>query len=416
MPGVGRFARGTSGATAILFALVLPVMAMATAAALQYTYLVQQRNVLQGAADAAAVGGAKQLSLANSVVGATDAATAIVHAALGSVAAGVTDSVTAAVVDANTGVDVTVVRAMPSFFARLLGNGDLLSVRAHSVAHLVGDTTPICIIGLDPRQKGTISLDTSAVVQAPGCAAYSNSRHPWSITSVANAVLKTALTCAVGGKQGNFPNFSPQPKSGCPAISDPLAARVPPSVGPCTKQNYVASAFVQLAPGVYCGGLTISGPNAAVTLMSGTYIIKDGPLKVTNGGSLTGTNVGFYLTGTGAVLDFEANSTIGLTAPSIGTMAGMLFFEDRTNSAGALHQVLSNNAQTLLGTIYLPQGRFYVGSNAPVAGSSAYTIVVADTVELSAGPTLVLNTNYGATDIPVPAGVGPQSGFIRLTQ
>jgi hypothetical protein len=49
----------------------------------------------------------------------------------------------------------------------------------------------------------------------------------------------------------------------------------------------------------------------------------------------------------------------------------------------------------------------YIDANKPIADQSAYTIVVARRVELYSGPNLVLNTDYGGTDVPVPKGVGP---------
>ncbi len=82
---------------------------------------------------------------------------------------------------------------------------------------------------------------------------------------------------------------------------------------------------------------------------------------------------------------------------------------------GQQFEIYSNNARNLLGTIYLPQGRLYVAANNPVSDQSAYTIVVARRFTLSEGPTMVLNTNYGATDIPVPNGVGPNIST-QLTQ
>jgi hypothetical protein len=35
-------------------------------------------------------------------------------------------------------------------------------------------------------------------------------------------------------------------------------------------------------------------------------------------------------------------------------------------------------------------------------------------LHLYSGPNLVLNTDYGATDVPVPMGVGPSSAKIFL--
>ena len=133
------------------------------------------------------------------------------------------------------------------------------------------------------------------------------------------------------------------------------------------------------------------------------------------GSSLTGTDVGLHFSGPGASLQFDGDSSISLTAPKTGEMAGLLISEDRTNPEDQKFNILSNDARTLLGTIYLPQGRLFVGANKPIADQSAYTIVVARMFNLSEGPTMVLNTNYGSTDVPVPDGVGP-NGTAQLTR
>jgi hypothetical protein len=125
--------------------------------------------------------------------------------------------------------------------------------------------------------------------------------------------------------------------------------------------------------------------------------------------TLEGQNVGFYIHGTSDI-DFGASSTINLTAPKYGPLAGILFFEDRAAPLLRKHSIISNDARTLLGTIYLSRGLLYVGANNPVADKSAYTVLVARSIQMDAGPNLVLNTNYYATDIPVPQGVGPTSG------
>src|SRR4051795_8554593 len=65
-----------------------------------------------------------------------------------------------------------------------------------------------------------------------------------------------------------------------------------------------------------------------VTLLSGIYVIDNGPLVVDHGGALTGSNVGLYFTGDKGGLLFDVDSTIRLTAPKDGPMAGLLFFEN----------------------------------------------------------------------------------------
>ena len=44
------------------------------------------------------------------------------------------------------------------------------------------------------------------------------------------------------------------------------------------------------------------------------------------------------------------------------------------------------------------------------------TIIVANALLLYGGPELVLNTNYTATPVPVPSGVGPKNATITLAQ
>ena len=79
-----------------------------------------------------------------------------------------------------------------------------------------------------------------------------------------------------------------------------------------------------------------------------------------------------------------------------------------------LHQISSNNARRLLGTIYLSKSIFLVDSDAPVASESAYTAIVAGRIWLQKGPVLTLNANYQDTNVPVPPGL--LSDTIRLVK
>ena len=288
-------------------------------------------------------------------------------------------------------------------------------VSATAKAKMVGGA-PICVIGLEQDQNSTIDMDKSASLSAPNCSIYSNSKKQFGLVAKNFAVIKAAFICSAGGKSSPGPgSFSPEPKVDCPVLPDPMASRMQPTAGGCVGNNLVINGLMTtLSPGTYCGGLTITN-SAKVTLNPGIYIFKDGPLIVSGGGTMTGVNVGMHFSGVGATLKFDPNSSIALTAPKSGDMAGVLISEGRTNPVGQQFDILSNNARTLLGTIYLPNGRLHVGANAPVGDQSAYTIVVARRFTLSEGPTMVLNTNYSSSDIPVPAGVGP-SGTTALIQ
>jgi hypothetical protein len=276
---------------------------------------------------------------------------------------------------------------------------------------------PICVIGLDERSLFSVGLDKNAKLEAPGCAIYSNSRSPFGLYARNRASMRAAFICSAGGREMNGPGtYVPSPQQDCPVLKDPLAQRPAPSVGVCKEHDLVVSGrSVTLSPGTYCGGITVTR-NAAVTFEPGEYIMRDGPLHVEQNGSITGSHVGFYMTGRGAIVNFEAASNISLTAPKTGTMAGILFSEDRASPTWQMHRIMSNNARMLLGTIHLPRGSLLIGATAPIADQSAYTIVVVRQFILTEGPTMVLNSNYGATDVPVPNGVGPNASKAVLSQ
>jgi hypothetical protein len=70
-----------------------------------------------------------------------------------------------------------------------------------------------------------------------------------------------------------------------------------------------------------------------------------------------------------------------------------------------VHTVSARNATNLTGTIYMPNANFIVNPTATVGENSAYTAIVAKRLIVENGPTLVLNTNYEDTPVPVPDGI-----------
>jgi hypothetical protein len=275
---------------------------------------------------------------------------------------------------------------------------------ANSVARVVGRPN-ICVLGLDPSEGGTISLEQHALVTGQDCAVFSNSSHSNGIKAKNSSTLTARFICSRGGKEGGPGNFSPEPVTDCPSFEDPLAMRPEPAAQSCLETGLIIDGGTRtLQPGTYCGGITVKG-GATVTLDPGIYIIKSGPLLVTGGAELRGEYVGFYYTGTGALFNFTQSSTISLSAPKDGMMAGLLMFESRSQSTSAVHRIMSDNARVLLGTIYLPRGVLKIDANNPIADQSAYTAIVARAMRLYGGPHLVLNTNYNLTPIPVPDGI-----------
>jgi Flp pilus assembly protein TadG len=443
------------GGVLVLVALLFPVLATFSAAAMDYASLVKRRTELQRAADIGSIAGVNQFKLANADDAAairTAQAMALAQARNGS---GRIPTVTAEVVNNHSGVRLKLTDQVPLSFGRML-NVPTLEVSVASTAKLAG-TTRLCLLALDRLAMGAFHLESAARITATDCSLYSNSANPEGIQGE-NAAVATALsTCSAGGYTGSGANFTPPPSTGCPALRDPLIDRQGPVPGRCVNLGFsvdpkklvdglddpayginVVSGSVTLQPGTYCGGLHVT-KGATVTLQPGIYIIKDGPLVVDKDASFIGVNTGFYFTGVRGGLLFDEKSNISLTAPKDGLLAGLLLFEDRNAIVPAIlplplsgkgkakpapgggvalreYRIISDNARTLLGTIYLPLGRLIIDSKKPVADQSAYTVIIARTINLYDGPNLMLNARYGSSDVPVPTGVGPSSADTQLTQ
>jgi hypothetical protein len=386
---------------------MLPALLGGITAGTEYSRIIARRAQMQRAADNAAMVAAKELTLANADSRVTEVAKAAARAALPPVANGTETAIDGTVQDSRTAVVVTISETIPFMMGHLVGWPEA-DVGVRAVAKLTGGKRRLCMIGLETSSSTeAIRLEQYAKLHADKCDVQSDSKSAEGIKTFNDASLKADRICSAGGyKAAKLASFSPTPVTDCPQIGDPLAGRNPPPVGGCDYTNKIVSQEEPLDPGVYCGGLRIAQGGVA-KLSPGIYTMLDGKLVVASGSKISGENVGFYFKGASSVLDIDPATYVSLTAPKSGALAGILFFEDRSAPLARKFRIASESARQLLGTIYLPRGMFYVGSNSPVASESAYTVVVARQVRMDAGPTLVLNSNYSGTDIPVPDGVGP---------
>ncbi len=407
------FINDSRGVAITLAAFAIPVLLLAVGAGLDYGYLFLQERRLQAAVDAAAISAARELRLASTDTSHIDPVVqGVLLANLPQHHGGVEASAT--VIRRPLSVRVEATQVPDMFIMDKLAGAQNLTISAQAVARLVGGTS-VCVIGLDDSAAGTVSLDSNSELSASSCAVYSNSSDNRGLSSNSNSVLLAALICSAGGADGQPFNFDPEPLTDCPTIEDPLADRPAPPVGSCTAHDReIKDITTTIGPGVYCGGLRIDG-NARVHLSPGIYVIKDGPFNVDSNSEIDGEHVAFYLTGAGSTFRFASNAKVTLSAPTDGPLAGLLFFEARNSPPLRQHQILSNYARELVGTIYLPNGRFIIDADNEVADQSAYTAIVARRIELFSGPKLVLNTDYGLTDVPVPDGLGGAGQSVVLT-
>ena len=407
----------------LTFAIAMPMIIGAVGIAVDYSLANQTRSKMQAVADAAALSAAREFQMARADPAKISAvAKNFVRAELADVA------VDTKIDPRALSVQVQLTRDVEPTISKVVWQGKI-HLQVAATASMSGGM-PLCLLALDQKAKGTVTLRKNARLTAPGCVVNSNSKNPSGLMSMDDAVLQAGVICSAGGKvKTKNSNYAPEPLTDCPILPDPLATRQGPTNFTCNhKGKIVEGGAVTLAPGVYCGGLVIR--NAQVTLSPGIFIVKDGPLIVDGNAYLRGSNVALYMKGPGANLNFGVATTIDLTAPKDGPLTGILIFDDPTGaSAPELsgkhpkvdkspreHQILSDNARTLLGTIYMPKGRLIVDATRPIADKSAYTVLVVQQLDLYEGPNLVLNSDYNASNIPVPKGVGPYGGTVALTQ
>lgn len=412
---LARFLAHRTGSIALVTALAAPALIGCLGIAADYLVLLQSRTKLQSAADAAALASVQELDIAGTTT-----------AQIGSIAKAYVERATRETVTADQkgasqlqsgmiSIAVQVDRKSSSVSVELsepwspvvLGflSPAATPIMVRAKAHSIGKRLA-CVVGLAPLAPPGVQLWADARLEAVGCDVYSNTALPTGLVLNDNATLKANLICVAGGYVAIAPGaVSPKPVTDCPPFEDPLAKRSPPPASGCDYlAKIILNKTVSLDPGVYCGGLTILG-NSHVTLNPGVYVIRDGLLKIGDTASMVGENVGFYLTGTLTLMAIDNGTTIDLTAPKDGPLAGILFFEDRDALPLRIHHIGSNNAHRLIGTIYLPAGILLVDANAPVADNSAYTAIISRSLQLRQGPDLVLHGDYTLTDVPVPDGL-----------
>ena len=403
-----------SGFVMVMMIVTLTALLAFLGLAIDVGYQQYSKVRMQTAADAAALGGARELAASGS--------SNLVSAAQGDAAVnGYTNSQNSVTVRVNhppttgyytsdnTAVEVLIYQKVPTFFLQVLGftSG---SVRARAVAHVGGGGGGgTCFFTLDPSMPNAFSVSNGVNVSS-SCGIMVNSNSATALTATGGAHLSAPYISVVGKYTiSNGATISPAPTQGATAASNPFASLAPPSVGGCTYTNYsVPYGTVTLNPGTYCNGLNIGG-GATVTMNAGTYIMKGGGMHFAGGSHVTGAGVMIYDTYGGGysyqpiILDNGTSET--LTAPTTGTYAGILMFQDPTVVGGAASTFAGGTNANLTGTLYFPTTALSFSNGA----SAAYTIIVADSVNFTGGVTL--NNNYSS----LPGG-SPIKGSVALSE
>ena len=414
---LSKFWCNCQGNFALFFALLSPIVFGLVGGAVDLVIYQRQQAQMQDAVDMAALAAAREAGLQgwNEQIATEVAKSLVIGNLQGSKVSGsATISTLVDVDEENRKVHVTV--DMDEYDFMVLGYFRRNpQIRVTATATSTNEAN-VCIIGLDPAVAATVSISGTAKLNAKSCAVYSNSTSPEGIAADNDSYIESQMSCTAGGYKGAPKNFSVTPTTDCPALEDPLAAREAPSAGNCDFTDLVIKNQPKtLNPGTYCGGIFID-TMSYVKFNPGIYVIKDGEFRSRDLAIATGVGVSFYFTGAKSRFTFDGTTVVDFTAPSTGPMAGLLFYQDPAAPSGLVFEIYSKIASNLLGTIYLPKATLSIKAKNKIAEKSAYTVIVAKKLEIGDATQMFINSNYSATTVPVPAGLGPQSGMVRLVK
>ncbi len=237
---LAAFVRDRSAGLTVAFGLALGGIAVAAGAALDYSSASTQRYRLQSIADAAAMAGAREFRLGNAseqVI--KDSVANHARAALGDLVS--TTQVTTAADVTNKTASAMLTGSVKTYVMHLTGTlSTTVSVRA--TAKMTGGA-PVCVVGLEENANGTIEMDKSARLSAPGCAVYSNSKMPNGLFAKNSATMVANFICSAVANprrdRGVSRRRHARTARSCPILSVPAPCRVPEPARrrPCSSRG-----------------------------------------------------------------------------------------------------------------------------------------------------------------------------------
>lgn len=298
------------------------------------------------------------------------------------------------------------------FFGQVLGvvdvNIDRLAIAARD--NSVSD----CIVALKPDETG-VSVNADGNITTENCGIHSNSTDNNSIVtnSGGQITVNGGNICTAGDYQGS--GYDPPPDTGCDTKPDPLASLAAPTIPPC---DYTEKVVVQdgeaatLSPGRYCKGLEINS-NGTANFEPGTYIIEGDKFTVNAGSTAQGSGVSFYMRDESALVLFNQDSHVDLSAPTDGDLAGVLLYVDRDIGVVTKHEINSDSASVLNGTVYMPESELMINSNGQVGGSDQCSNYVVGNLTVNSDSSLYMGQDYETCGVPLP---DEMSNGVRLVR
>jgi len=383
-----------SGGVAVVAAVVVPAIMMLAVGGIELSFLMRDRSFTQSVADAAALMGVREMSVART--GAENRTQSYAEAQLKGLKERATVTVTVTVPDENS-LKVSIKTHRMSFFGNLLPPGGF-TTRAEAVATSMRQA-PLCVITTGGTSNDTLKLAGSSKLTAD-CLVHGDDK----LEVDGSAVLTGKVVESVGTATGPI---NPAALVGAAKVGDPFSSLNlnPPSTCLISIGDVDVTNNMTISPGVHCLKYSVKN-GSTLTLAAGVhYFFGDVILK--NNSKLAGTNVTLVFL-KDVKLDTKDGADVSLTGSASGALAGFVMATARNYTAD--FHLDSDPFSKITGAIYVPSARLKVEGSANAAASSDWTVIAAKSMELIGSPNLIVNANYAGSPVPVPKGVGPNAG------
>ena len=260
-------------------------------------------------------------------------------------------------------------------------------------AEAAGAPSSYCMIvsaNSSSSTKGiTLQGGSSGGISAPTCGIYDDdSSSSNAVTDNSGTVTSKKFMVVGTGIQNSGATITPAPTTNQSALADPLTYLSAPTAGSCTSQSSTPANGATLTPATFCSGITLNS-NVSVTMGAGTYYIENG-INVDTGATMNGTaGVTVYIA-TGQA-NFNSGSTVELTAPTTGTLAGIALWQAASDTNEI--NLDSGASSEFDGAIYAPTAELTFNS---ATNAAACTLVDVGSVMLDSGATFSIGSNCSA--------------------
>lgn len=426
-PGLSGIVCSTSGAVAVLTALLLPVLIGIAAWAIDASLLLYRQERLQIAADIAAHAGAELLRKGGTEAQAIAFARRMAEENAGA-RAGTLPEVTVTVPEpARLEVDASL--AVERLLSRLFGQGDS-RVWARAVA-VFDASAPAgtCLHLDDPRAQRALRLRNDSSLTLDGCGVAVASDHGRAVVLMRDARLQASCLDVTGGISGSAQITLTQctePRTGV-SVPPPVVTAPPRPTGPCEdsrdddkerkdkkdkkgkgdddggeapedRLQPVAHHPSGLAQIRFCGGLEI---DRDTTGGAGLYFISGGDLEIEKGATLDLGPGAVIVLMDDAEITMDDDARLRIVAPDSGPLDGVAVIAGHDRET---HKTLKHDlgVPEIAGELLLPGEEIAIAGQ---GGDPHCTRIVAGRLEMGRDARLNIRCKNGA---------GTTAGQVRL--